>query len=67
MHFEGILSKILVYVLTIYFQLFEFEQMAELKWSYWAETQNWVDTSSTILNLGLLVKYDFFYDHFYEI
>ena len=65
--FEEGFSKILVYFLTIYFQLFEFEQWGELGWSYWAEVQNWVDTSSTVLNLVLVVKYDFFYDVWYGI
>ena len=36
--FEKVFSKIVVYVLTIYFQLFEFEQMKELGLSYWSET-----------------------------
>ena len=54
-------------MLTIYFQLFEFGQMKELGWSYWAEVQNWIDTSSTILNLGLLIKYDFFFYHLYGL
>lgn len=67
MSFEKGLTKMLVYVLTIYFQLFEIEQIKELGWSYWAELQNYIDTSSTILNLGLLLKYDLLYDHWYGL
>ena len=47
--------------------MFEFLQWSELGWSYWGDIQNWFDTSSTIINLVMLLKYDFFYDQLYGL
>ena len=61
-------TKTLVYILTIYFQMFEVLQWSELRFlQYWGSFQNWVETGSTIVNLVLLINYDFFYGQFLDM
>ena len=62
------ITKTLCYVLTMYFQMFEVLQWIELGFtSYWSDLQNWLETSSTIINLVLLINYDFFYGHWFDM
>ena len=57
--FEWII-KLCVYSTTVYFGYLEVLQIMDKKLKYFFDVTNWIDIGSTILNLVLIIKHDFF-------
>lgn len=55
-----IISKQIVIALTFFMLSFEYLQIVDSGWDYFKERTNWVDQTSSILILFMILKHDYF-------
>ena len=67
--FMKIMTRVPIYLGALYFQWFEVLQYRATSgiYSYIISLQNVLETASFVLNMTLMIKYDFFYSFWYTI